>query len=70
MFNLIVEVALLVWTTSAMFMIYFSIHNTLFALTIEEPLPNFSFIKFIYYHFCPIINTYKCFKVIQNLTRN
>lgn len=67
MFNLIIEIALLAWTTSAMFMIYFSIHSTLLALTVEDPQPKFSFIKFMYYHFCPVVNTYKCFKIIKEL---
>ena len=70
MFNLIIEIALLAWTTSAMFMIYFSIHNALLNLAIKEPRSNFSFVKFMYYHFCPIANTYKCFRVIQNLIRH
>lgn len=67
MFNLIIEISLLIWVTSAAFMLYFSIHKVLLSLVMNEPLSHFSFIKFIYYHFCPIINTYKCYTIIKNL---
>lgn len=67
MFNLIIEITLLIWITSISFMLYFSIHRTLLSLIMNEPLSRFSFIKFIYYHFCPIINTYKCYTIIKNL---
>lgn len=67
MFNLIIEISSLIWTTSAMFMLYFSVHEFVLSLAMDEPRPHFSFIKFIYYHFCPVINTYKCYTTIKSL---
>jgi len=62
MFNFIFEINVLIWTISTLFMLYFSIHNAILSFVINDSL-----IKFIYYHFVPFVNTYKCFKIIKKL---
>ena len=67
MFNFIFEINVLIWTISTLFMLYFSIHNAILSFAINDSHLPFSLIKFIYYHFVPFVNTYKCFKIIKKL---
>lgn len=67
MFNFIFEISAFIWVTSTLFMLYFSIHNAILSFIINDSYLRFSLIKFIYYHFCPFVNTYKCFKIIKEL---
>lgn len=64
MMNWIANVAVSIWLTSTAFMLIFYINAKIgFARegkTLRIPLP-----IFVMMHFCPIIHTIKCFKVMR-----
>ena len=64
MLNWIVNVAISVWLTSTIFMLVFYINAKIrFAregMTLRIPLS-----IFVMAHFCPIVHTIKCFKIMR-----
>ena len=61
----IIEVALSVWLTSSLFMLYFwgTAFFTVFFKDGKILLMPFN--QFLYIHFCPIVHTIKCFKIMR-----
>ena len=64
MMNWIVNVAVSIWLTSTIFMLIFYFNaKTIFAR--EGKTLHLPFNFFILTHFCPIIHTIKCFKIMR-----
>lgn len=63
--KIIIEIALSVWLTSSLFMLYF--WGTAFIATYvrDGKILLMPFGQFLYIHFCPIVHTIKCFKIMQ-----
>ena len=61
----IIEVALSVWLTSSLFMLWF--WGTAFFTTFfrDGKVLLMPFGQFLYIHFCPIVHTIKCFKIMR-----
>lgn len=61
----IIEVALSVWVTSSLFMLWF--WGVAFVMTFsrEGKVLLMPFGQFLYIHFCPIVHTIKCFKIMR-----
>ena len=64
MLKFVIEFAIAVWTTSTLFMLFFWANAFISTLRNGEiflmPLG-----QFLYIHFCPIVHTVKCFKIMR-----
>lgn len=65
MLKFIINVAISVWTTSTLFMLFFWANAFITTLRHDGKVLIMPFGKFLYLHFCPIIHTIKCFKVMR-----
>ena len=54
-----------VWLTSTMIMLAFFINAELVTWRKNHKLFSMPFSKFVYYHFCPIVHTIKCIKILN-----
>ena len=60
MLKFIIEIAIAVWVTSSLFMLFFWA-NAFIASLREGKILVFPLGQFLYIHFCPIVHTVKCF---------
>lgn len=65
MLKFVVEVAIAVWTTSTLFMLFFWASAFVNTLRQEGKIFLMPFNQFLYLHFCPIVHTVKCFKIMR-----
>lgn len=59
------EVAVAVWTTSTLFMLFFWARAFITTLRQDGKIFLLPFGKFLYLHFCPIVHTVQCFKIMR-----
>lgn len=64
MLNWIVNVAISVWLTSTIFMLVFYV-NAQISLAREGKVLRIPLGIFLVHHFCPIVHTIKCFKIMR-----
>ncbi len=67
MLKFVMEVAIAVWTTSTLFMLFFWANAFITTLRNDGKVFLMPFDKFLYIHFCPIVHTVKCFKIIRRI---
>ena len=65
MLKFVVEVAIAVWTTSTLFMLFFWTSAFVNTLRQEGKIFLMPLGRFLYLHFCPIVHTVKCFKIMR-----
>lgn len=65
MLKFIIEVAVSVWLTSSLFMLYFWANAFITTLVKDGKFLLMPFGQFLYIHFCPIIHTRKCFAIMR-----
>ena len=65
MLKFVVEVAIAVWTTSTLFMLFFWASAFVNTFRQEGKIFLMPFSQFLYLHFCPIVHTVKCFKIMR-----
>ena len=65
MLKFVVEVAISVWTTSTLFMLFFWANAFISTFQQEKKVLLMPFGQFLYIHFCPIVHTVKCFKIMR-----
>lgn len=65
MLKFIINVAISVWITSTLFMLFFWASAFVNTLRQEGKIFLMPFGKFLYLHFCPIVHTVKCFKIMR-----
>ena len=69
MVKFIIEIAITIWTTSTIFMLFFWAKSF---ITIFRQSGKFFFMPlttFLYIHFCPIVHTVKCFKIMRRIIK-
>jgi len=68
MLKFVIEVAIAVWTTSTLFMLFYWANAFICTLRDGEiflmPIG-----KFLYIHFCPIVHTVKCFEIMRRTAK-
>ena len=68
MLKLVLIFAISVWTTSSLFMVGFWL-NAMITVFLQERKVFFMPIgSFLYIHFCPIVHTIQCFKILKRVT--
>ena len=65
MLKFIVNVAIAVWTTSTLFMLFFWANAFISTLRQDGKIFLMPIGQFLYIHFCPIVHTVKCFKIMR-----
>ena len=65
MLKFVVEVAIAVWTTSTLFMLFFWANAFISTLRQDGKIFLMPLGTFLYIHFCPIVHTVKCFKIMR-----
>lgn len=65
MLKFIVNVAIAVWTTSTLFMLFFWANAFISTLRQDGKIFLMPIGTFLYIHFCPIVHTVKCFKIMR-----
>jgi len=65
MLKFVIEVAISVWTTSTLFMLFFWANAFVTTLRQDGKIFLMPFSKFLYFHFCPIVHTVQCFKIMR-----
>ena len=67
MLKFVMEVAIAVWTTSTLFMLFFWANAFIATLRRDGKIFLMPFGHFLYFHFCPIVHTIKCFKIMRQM---
>lgn len=65
MLKFVVEVAISVWTTSTLFMLFFWANAFISTFRNEGKIFLLPLGKFLYLHFCPIVHTRQCFRIMR-----
>ena len=65
MLKFVVEVAIAVWTTSTLFMLFFWANAFISTLRQDGKIFLMPLGTFLFIHFCPIVHTVKCFKIMR-----
>lgn len=65
MLKFIVMLAISVWTTSTLFMLFFWASAFISNLRENGKIFLMPIGAFLYIHFCPIVHTVKCFKIMR-----
>lgn len=65
MLKFVINVAISVWTTSTLFMLFFWANAFITTLRRDDKIFLMPFGKFLYLHFCPIVHTVQCFKIMR-----
>ena len=65
MLKFVINVAISVWTTSTLFMLFFWANAFITTLRRDSKIFLMPFGKFLYLHFCPIVHTVQCFKIMR-----
>lgn len=68
MLKFVIEVAIAVWTTSTFFMLFFWANAFITILRKDGKIFLMPLGSFLYIHFCPIVHTVRCFKIMQRYT--
>ena len=67
MLKFVIEVAIAVWTTSTFFMLFFWANAFITTLRQEGKVFLMPLGTFLYIHFCPIVHTVQCFKILKRV---
>lgn len=65
MLKFVINVAISVWITSTLFMLFFWANAFITTLRQDGKIFLMPFGKFLYFHFCPIVHTVQCFKIMR-----
>lgn len=65
MLKFIMNVAIAVWTTSTLFMLFFWANAFISTLRQDGKVFIMPIGSFLYFHFCPIVHTIQCFKIMR-----
>ena len=65
MLKFVVEVTIAVWTTSTLFMLFFWANAFITTLRQDGKVFLMPIGTFLFIHFCPIVHTVKCFKIMR-----
>ena len=65
MLKFVINVAISVWTTSTLFMLFFWVSAFITTLRQDGKVFIIPIGKFLYLHFCPIVHTIQCFKIMR-----
>lgn len=65
MLKFIAMLAISVWTTSTLFMLFFWANAFVTTLRQDGKIFLMSIGTFLYIHFCPIVHTVQCFKIMR-----
>ena len=65
MLKFVIEVAIAVWTTSTLFMLFFWANAFISTLRQDGKIFLMPLGTFLFIHFCPIVHTVKCFKIMR-----
>ena len=65
MLKFVINLAISVWITSTLFMLFFWANAFITTLRSDGKVFLIPFGKFLYIHFCPIVHTVKCFKIMR-----
>ena len=65
MLKFVINLAISVWITSTFFMLFFWANAFITTLRNDGKVFLIPFGKFLYIHFCPIVHTVKCFKIMR-----
>lgn len=65
MLKFVVEVTIAIWTTSTLFMLFFWANAFISTLRRDGKVFLMPLGTFLYIHFCPIVHTAKCFKIMR-----
>ena len=65
MLKFVINVAISVWTTSTLFMLFFWASAFITTLRQDGKVFVLPIGKFLYLHFCPIVHTIQCFKIMR-----
>lgn len=65
MLKFVINVAISVWTTSTLFMLFFWANAFITTLRRDDKVFILPIGKFLYLHFCPIVHTVQCFKIMR-----
>jgi len=63
--KIIIEVALSIWLTSSLFMLYFWAVSFFSFYHYQKKVLRMPLGSFLYIHFCPIVHTVKCFRIMR-----
>ena len=67
MLKFVLIFAISVWTTSTLFMLFFWVNAFVTTLQNDGKVFLIPFGKFLYIHFCPIVHTIQCFKIMRRI---
>lgn len=65
MLKFVINVAISVWITSTLFMLFFWANAFITTLRKEGKIFLMPLGQFLYIHFCPIVHTVKCFEIMR-----
>lgn len=65
MMKFVINVAISVWTTSTLFMLFFWANAFITTWKRDGKIFLLPLGKFIYLHFCPIVHTRQCFRIMR-----
>jgi len=65
MLKFVINVAISVWTTSTLFMLFFWANAFISTLRQDGKIFLMPLGQFLYIHFCPIVHTIQCFKIMR-----
>ena len=67
MLKFFIEVAFAIWTTSTLFMLFFWTNACISTLRQNNKVFIIPIDKFLYLHFCPVVHTIQCFKIMRRI---
>ena len=67
MLKFVLIFAISVWTTSSLFMIGFWLNATMANFRENDKIFLMPISSFLYIHFCPIVHTIQCFKILKRI---
>ena len=67
MLKFIIMLAVSIWLTSSLFMLFFWANAFITTLRKDGKIFLMPFGHFLYFHFCPIVHTVKCFKIMRQM---
>ena len=67
MLKFVLIFAISVWTTSSLFMVGFWLNATITVFKESGKIFLMPIRSFLYIHFCPIVHTVQCFKILKRI---
>lgn len=67
MLHFIVYLAIAIWSTSSLFMLAFWANTFITFWKEERKIFIMPISLFLYFHFCPIVHTIECFKIMKRI---